>query len=99
MNGIANQFKSLLESTSSRLGVTLTERTDEAGDYARRRMLFLASIIDEPGFDMALMAERDNVAMKAGIATAAVADAADLELRGMILGALSIGAKALALAV
>jgi hypothetical protein len=37
--------------------------------------------------------------MKAGIATAAVADAADLELRGMILGALSIGAKALALAV
>ena len=96
---VADQFKSLVESTADRLGITLTRDMVECRDYAKRRMLFLASIIEEPGFDMALLAERDSVAMYIGIATAAAADAADVELRGVILGALSIGAKALAVAI
>ena len=99
MSTIADQFKSLLETTADRLGIELKGSAEVVRDYAKKRMLFLASIVDEPGFDMALLAERDSVALVAGIETAIAGDAADLELRGMILGALSIGAKALALVV
>jgi hypothetical protein len=99
MNGIAEQFKSLLESTADRLGVELKAQGVDVRDYAKKRMLFLASILGEPGFDLALLAERDNVALKAGIAATSAADAADVELRGVILGALSIGARAIVAAV
>ena len=99
MRTIVTQFKSLLETTADRLGVELMGTGVEMRDYAKSRMLFLASIIDEPGFDLALLAERDNVAMYAGIAAADIGDAADVELRGAILGALSIGAKAMAVAI
>ena len=99
MSTIADQFKDLLESTADRLGIELTATHDEVKAYAKNRMLFLASIIDEPGFDFALRAERDNVAMFLGISVTGTADAADVELRGVILGALSIGAKALAVVV
>lgn len=92
---IAEQFKSLLESTADRLGIVLDDGRGDVKAYARKRMLFLASILGEPGFDLALLAERDNVAMFLGIAAADIGDAADVELRGVILGALSIGAKAL----
>lgn len=99
MIGIAEQFKSLIETTADRLGIELSSKAQAVRDYARSRMLFLASIVDEPGFDLALLAERDNVAMFIGISAAQAGDAADVELRGVILGALSIGAKALAAAV
>jgi hypothetical protein len=98
MSGIADQFKSLLESTADRLGVELNLAGDGVRNYAKKRMLFLASIIDEPGFDLALLAERDNVAIQAGLSAVAIGDAADVELKGVILGALAIGARALAAA-
>ena len=96
---IGEQFKSLLETTADRLGYKLKVSSDEVKAYVSMRMLHLAAVVGEPGFDLALLAERDNVAMFFGISATNTGDAADVELRGVILGALSIGAKALAFAV
>lgn len=93
---IVEEFKLTLQAASKRLGRHLTEDMNQVGHYAGVRMQFLATIVDEPGFALALVAERDSVAIRAGISTVDAADAADAELRGVILGALAIGARALA---
>lgn len=92
---VIEEFKLTLQGASKRLGRHLTENMSEVGSYAGERMKHLATIVDEPGFALALVAERDSVAVKAGISTVDGADAADVELRGIILGALAIGARAL----
>ena len=64
--------------------------------YAAERLLHLSTIVGEKGYLRAVQAERDNVALKLGIATVTTADATDRELLGTIGGALAIGARALA---
>jgi hypothetical protein len=67
---------------------------DEVAEYARQRARHLAGILEreEPGFAQALVAERDNVALKAGIV---VADASDNLARGAIAGILAVLAHVL----
>lgn len=93
---IGHEFERLLKEAAGRLGRDLTGNLDEVRAYASERMLHLSTIINEPGYEEALLAERDAVAMKAGLAAVDAGDAADAELRGLIAGALGVAARALA---
>lgn len=63
--------------------------------YAAQRAAHLATIFGEPGFDEAVKAEIQNVALEAGIAAVDSADAADARIVGIITGALKVGVAAL----
>lgn len=95
---IGQEFQRMLENTAARLGRELQANMDEVRLYASERMLHLSTIVDEPGYDEALLAERDNVALRAGLNAVSAGDAADREIIGVIAGSLAIGARALAAA-
>lgn len=95
---VAEEFKRLLEDAGARLGREFQGDLDEVKLYASERMLHLAAIIAEPGYAEALLAERDNVALKLGMASVGAADRIDRELLGLIAGGLGVAARALAAA-
>ena len=92
---IGDELKTLLKDATTELGVELSGNLVEAALYADQRAAYLATIVGQVGFDLALRAERDSVALKLGLETVASADAADYRLVGIIQGVLAIGAKAL----
>ena len=87
-------FGDLLQDAATRLGKSI-EDIEAVKVYAAQRMFHLSTIIGQPGFDRALIAERDSVVLMSGIAAVAAADAADRELIGFITGILGLGAAAL----
>ncbi len=93
---LAHELERTLRESADRLGVSLNENTDEVRNYTSERMLHLSGIIDEPGYSQALVAEGINVALKAVEGSVETADEVDKELLGMVIGALSIGARAVA---
>jgi hypothetical protein len=90
------QFETLLKDAIKETGVTMTQSAKEVAQYMHDRALHLSSIVDQPGFDQALRAERNSVAMRAGLKLADNAEAADQRIIGIIQGALGIAAGALA---
>jgi len=92
---IAEEFERTIRDAGDRLGVELSENLDEVRRYASERMLHLSSIVDEPGYSEALVAEGINVALQAAGEAVDSADALDRELLGIVTGALAIGARAL----
>lgn len=93
--GFEAEFKTLLRDTVSELGTTLKGSLDEIAIYASARTAHLSTIVAEPGFAQAVTAERDAIALKAGISAVAVGAEADQRLLGVIAGAIRIGALAL----
>jgi len=88
-------FKALILESASEMGKEIFFDLDELSLYAVQRAAHLSTITNEPGFDEAVRAERDAVALKAGISATNAADAADQRIIGVIHGALRIGALAL----
>lgn len=64
-------------------------------EYAAQRMLDLADALGEPGYEEAVKAARDSIALEAGMAAVDAADATDREMLGAIGGFLTAGAEAL----
>ena len=93
---LAQEFERSVRDTADRLGITLKEGSEEIQAYAAERMLHLSSIVDEPGYSEALVAEGINVALMAAGEAVEAADAVDAELVGFVTGALALGARALA---
>ena len=91
-------IKAMLRQALDELGGEIQGTLDEVADYAASRAEHLATIVGEPGFDQAVLAERDAVALKAGLSVAKDARALDQRLVGLFQGALFWGAKALAAA-
>jgi len=91
---LREEFGRLLEDAASEVGQDLSASIEEVRAYYAQRVYHLASIVGEPGYGEALLAERDAVALKAGINAVAVGDAADMRLLGIIEGALGIAARA-----
>lgn len=89
------ELKTMLADAAKRLGRNLNGNLEEVRVYAATRMLHLSGLIGQPGYQEALLAERDNVAMMAGIAGINAADAADRELIGAIGGGMALGARML----
>ncbi len=95
---IVEDFIALLKQHAAEVGQELKGDLEAVKAYAAERMAHLSAIVGQPGFAMALRAERDNVGLKAVSAAVARADAVDARVLSLIEGALAIGARALALA-
>ncbi len=96
------EFLNLLARTVSEIGAQAdVEKLEGVAAYAAERAAHLATIVHEPGFEDAVDAERDAVALKAAQAITEAADGADAAIRarivGLVHGALSLGARALVL--
>lgn len=92
------EFGELLKASLRETGTQLQTSLAEVTLYASERAAFLSTLVGQKGFHEAVIAERDNVALRAGIRVVQNADAHDARIVGIIQGALAIGAKALATA-
>lgn len=77
-------FEQLLDDALEETGRDLGDLREEVMIYAAQRAAHLATISHEPGFNLAVRAERNNVAMKAGLDLTDAADASDARLVGII---------------
>lgn len=91
-------FKKLLIDSLTETGLSLRAGLDSVAQYAAARATYLATLVGQPGFELAVRAERDSVAIFAGLVATQEARAADARVIGVIQGALLFGAKALAVA-
>tara|TARA_R110000822_G_scaffold120633_3_gene254144 strand:- start:7173 stop:7460 length:288 start_codon:yes stop_codon:yes gene_type:complete len=92
---VAEEFLALIEDAVAETGTDLAETKELVAGYMAERATHLSTIAHEPGFGQAVIAERNNVAMRAGLAISADAAAVDNRWIGMIGGALRIAAIAL----
>ncbi len=74
----------------------LRAAAEKVATYAAEQAAELALLVDEPGFELAAEAARDNVLMRSGLRLVAQADATDARFVGILEGSLRIGAMALA---
>ena len=77
-------------------GVNLKISAAALALYTTERAAALSLAIGQPGFEEAVRAERDNVALKGGISAVLQGDAADARFVGLIQGALGLAARAIA---
>ena len=91
-----DQLKNLLESALQETGADLQATASEVALYAAERVAILATLIGQPGYELAVIAERDNVVLMSGINAVNQADAVRQRIIGVIQGALFLGAQALA---
>lgn len=96
---IAETFETLLRDAYREVGAHATADLGSVARYAADRAGLLAQVVGIDGFNEALIAERDNVALRAGIAAVESADALDARILGMAHAVLLFAAKALAAAV
>ena len=89
-------LKNMLEIALAEISADLESTVDGVAAYAAQRMAVLATLVGQPGYEEAVIAERDNVAMFAGIGAVDTADAAAQRLLGIVQGVLSLGAQLLA---
>lgn len=77
-------YKELLADVIDETNVELKVSRDELIQYTAQRAVHLTSILGEPGYELALRAERDAVALHAGLDATMAAEAADSRLVGVI---------------
>lgn len=68
---------------------------EDVKQYSAQSMARLATLVGQPGYELAVEAERDIVAIKIGMRIAKDADLGDIKALGMIEGALRMGAGVL----
>ena len=73
-------------------GLDFKGSAQEIRQYSAESMARLATLVGQPGFETAVEAERDIVAIKIGMRIAKDADKADMKALGVIEGALRMGA-------
>ena len=92
---IGQEILDLLEGPLRDAGRDIEEGADEIKDYITERAKHLASIRGERGFELAVQAEADNVALRIALSLTAQADAADARIVGILEGALGIAGRLL----
>ncbi len=78
----------LLRDALKETGVNLKISADELVRYTAEQAYRLSQAAGEPGFDKALLAARNAVALKAGLNATLQAEAADARIVGVISGVL-----------
>jgi len=86
----------LFEEFLGGLGVGAEEKRQALATYAAERADHLSLLVAEPGFEEAVKAEADNVALEAGILAAELGDEINRGIVAAIGGALGLVARALA---
>lgn len=88
---LKKEFEGLMKDTFGGLGKELKFTTfEELALFMEERTLHLAGIVEEPGYPDAVLAERDAIAIKAGIVTTRAGSLVDQRILGVISGALRI---------
>lgn len=90
-----DQFKQLLDDFVDETGASFGNATDAVALYMAERTAYLATLIGQPGYGQAVIAERDNVVLNAALNVVDAADISRDRLIGLVQGALTIGAQAL----
>lgn len=86
-------FIKLLQDAATETGATLQANLEDLATFAEQRTEHLKTMTADPHFPMAVRAERDAVALRAGINASRQGSAADQRLLGLIQGALAFAAK------
>lgn len=90
---IAERLEKMLKAYAAELSDEL--EFDDVKYYSLQRMKHLASISDEPGYELAVEQEALNVLVHTSTTVVDAADATDAKLLAFLRGALSLGAEAL----
>ena len=98
MIDVKREIENLLVDVMTETRVSLKKAASELAAFVVERATHLATLVDDPGFQEAVRAERDAVALEAGIIAVGAADAADAQIVGVIQGALAITARLLSVA-
>jgi len=88
---LSNLLKGVMEDTGKALKKSSKEIAQMTVDQAK----LLAGLRDSPDFDFMVKVIKNNIAMQAGLAAVAEADAVDARIHGVIETTLSIASKAL----
>lgn len=83
-------LETLLKDAVKDTGLSLSTTTRELAAYIAERAVVLASAVGLPGYEQAVIAERDNVLLKSGRSAVSTADAADQRLLGIVTTALAL---------
>lgn len=76
------EFERLVRTAVDEVGVSLGSSLSELSEYAAGRAAHLSTLTDDPGFTVALKAERDAVVLRAAV----MAHRRQQELRQRLLG-------------
>lgn len=98
MSQVSDDIRTILDDAVQETGRSLARATADVAGYASERAAHLERAVGQPGFAEAVRAERDAVALYAGLAAVGEADAIDDRILGIVQGALALGARALRLA-
>ncbi len=90
---IGQEILDLLKGPLNDAGLELASDATDLKKYIGQRALHLSSIINDPGFNLALEAEADNVALRVSTLLVRQADASDARIVGILEGALGIVAR------
>lgn len=93
---LKEELKQLLESAIKETGGNLAVSSKELANYMSERAAHLSTIVGQTGFHMAVIAERDSVALRAGLNATNFGDGVTQRLVGLLQGALALAAKLLA---
>lgn len=86
-----------LQAEAKALGVAFTSDIEGVAAYAAGRADHLSFAIGEPGFELALRAERDSLAIRASLGVVAHADQIDARILAVAQGSLALAARGLRL--
>lgn len=90
MTDVAKQLESVLADALKETGASASMAAKELAVEVQASAARLSAAVGQPGYDQALRAERDTLALKAGLKIVAEGDAADARLVGVIQGAIGI---------
>jgi hypothetical protein len=90
------EFEALIVAAMNETGVSLAGARSDLAAYMAERATHLSLISGEAGFNEAVTAERDNVALRAGLNMSDQATGMEQRFIGIIAGALRIAALSLA---
>ena len=92
---VGSEIVNLFIDAATEVGYDIRHGTEELRRYTAERTAILASLVGQAGYVQAVEAEAHNVAVKAALRLDTEAKAGDAKLLGILVGALSIGAKIL----
>lgn len=92
---IKEEFEQLFKDAAAETGIELAGSASTLAKFAADQAAGLSKIKGEAGFQDAVLAARDSVALKAGISASRAASAAEQRVVGIIQGSLRIAAAAL----
>ena len=95
MTDALSHFEDMIRDVAQLTGREFAQVPSDVARYADERAQHLSAIRHEPGFDRAVIAEANSVAMYAGLRIDDAADRADDQIWGMIFGGLRIAAMML----